>query len=85
MNTITATVGKLRHQIEFEEVETLPEFPTYPVFKAVEDPTKMAAVVEKWFLEFKENWRVTCRESEMYRIQIVMFFWADLLRDLGRQ
>ena len=85
MNTITATVGKLRHQIEFEEVETLPEFATFPVYKAVEDPTKMAAVVEKWFLEFKENWRVTCRESEMYRIQIVMFFWADLLRDLGRQ
>lgn len=41
----------------------------------------LAAELEEWFYYYKEIWRSVSRESELYRIQNVIFWYADLLRD----
>ena len=44
------------------------------------DGKRLAAELEEWFLFYKEVWRSVSRESELYRIQDVVFGYADLLR-----
>lgn len=44
------------------------------------DRKKLASDLEKWFSLYKENWRKTSRESEIYRVQEVIFWYADMLR-----
>lgn len=45
------------------------------------DAVQLAAQLEEWFLYYKEVWRSVSRESELYRIQNVIFWYADLLRE----
>lgn len=45
------------------------------------DGVKLAAELEEWFLFYKEVWRSVSRESELYRIGEVVFWYADLLRE----
>ena len=49
-----------------------------PVIKV--DGKELAAELEEWFMYYKEVWRSVSRESELYRIQDVVFRYADLLR-----
>ncbi|WP_455717359.1 hypothetical protein [Anaerosporobacter sp.] len=36
--------------------------------------------LEYWYHSYKELWRESCKESELYRIDEVIFWYADLLR-----
>ncbi len=45
------------------------------------DAGALAAQLEEWFLFYKEVWHSVSRESELYRIQEVVFRYADLLRE----
>ncbi len=47
-----------------------------------EHPQMLAAELERWFYEYKELWRQGSKESELYRVQHVMFWYADLLRNM---
>ncbi|MCI9123732.1 MAG: family 20 glycosylhydrolase [Eubacterium sp.] len=40
----------------------------------------LASRLEEWFYYYKELWRRDSRESELYRIQEVVFWYADRLR-----
>ena len=44
------------------------------------DGMHLATELEEWFMFYKEVWRSVSRESELYRIQNVVFRYADLLR-----
>lgn len=44
----------------------------------------LAGRLEEWFMAYKNNWRVSSRESELYRVQEVIFWYADLLRDISK-
>ena len=39
-----------------------------------------AGKLELWFYDYKKLWRKNCRESELYRIQEVINWYADYLR-----
>ena len=41
----------------------------------------LARRLEEWFYDYKALWRSTSRESELYRIQNVVYWYADLLRE----
>ncbi len=41
----------------------------------------LAAQLEEWFYDYKALWRSVSRESELYRIQDVVFRYADMLRE----
>jgi len=41
----------------------------------------LAQRLEEWFYDYKALWRSTSRESELYRIQNVVYWYADLLRE----
>ncbi|WMJ85355.1 beta-N-acetylhexosaminidase [Anaerocolumna sp. MB42-C2] len=43
---------------------------------------ELAASLEYWYHEYKNLWRSLSRESELYRIGEVVFWYADYLRDL---
>lgn len=45
------------------------------------DKLKLAAELEEWFYHYKRIWRTVSRESELYRIQEVIFWYADRLRE----
>lgn len=45
------------------------------------DSIQLAAELENWFYDYKEIWRSVSRESELYRIQNVVFYYADYLRE----
>jgi hexosaminidase len=42
----------------------------------------LAAELEYWFHDYKEIWRTVSRESELYRLQEVIIWYADLLRSM---
>ncbi|MBR6360024.1 MAG: hypothetical protein IKS11_10315, partial [Lachnospiraceae bacterium] len=44
------------------------------------EPEKLAGILEKWFEEYKESWRSTSKEAELYRISAVITWTADFLR-----
>ncbi len=79
-NSVAGTIGALVLGLEVEEAEE--KELVYTAMKAVVEPKKLAVILEKWFYEYKKLWRVTCRESELYRIQNVIFWLADFLRDV---
>lgn len=45
------------------------------------DCRALAQDLEEWFLEYKNLWRRTSRESELYRLGEVIFWMADTLRE----
>ncbi len=49
------------------------------------EPEKLAGILEKWFEEYKESWRSTSREAELYRISAVIYWCADFLRRKVKQ
>lgn len=40
----------------------------------------LAAELEEWFYDYKEEWRRVSRESELFRIGDVIYYYADSLR-----
>lgn len=46
------------------------------------DPKVLAEQLEHWFYHYKEVWRSVSKESELYRIQDVILWYADRLREL---
>ncbi len=48
-----------------------------------EVPFELASRLEYWFMDYKELWRSGCKEGELYRIQEVVFWYADRLRELS--
>lgn len=79
-NSVAGTIGALALGVEVAETEEK-ELP-YPAMKAVVEPKRLASILEKWFYEYKLLWRVTCRESEIHRVQNVIFWLADFLREV---
>ncbi|NBJ92696.1 glycoside hydrolase family 20 zincin-like fold domain-containing protein [Parablautia muri] len=55
------------------------DYKTEPLL-AVDGPL-LAGELEEWFLFYKELWRSVSKESELYCIQDLIFWYADLLRD----
>jgi len=52
------------------------------VTPAVMEAKELAGKLETWFAAYKANWRKGSRESELYRIQAVIFWLADHLREI---
>lgn len=52
---------------------------------SVDSCGELAKELETWFYRYKEIWRSVSRESELYRIQEIIFWYSDFLRDLYRQ
>lgn len=50
--------------------------------QAAMDPNILAADLERWLYDYKKLWRTISRESELYRIQDLVFWYADFLRNL---
>lgn len=67
MNTIAATIAKL----------------VYKEDNIAVNPGELAVELEYWFYQYKELWRSVSKESELYRIQNVIFWYADFLRELS--
>jgi len=44
-------------------------------------PEILAGELESWFMNFKEIWRTCSKESELYRLQEVINWYGDFLRD----
>ncbi|ABX40994.1 glycoside hydrolase family 20 zincin-like fold domain-containing protein [Lachnoclostridium phytofermentans] len=44
---------------------------------------ELAKELEYWFYDYKDIWRTVSRESELYRLQEVIIWYGDLLRDMG--
>jgi hypothetical protein len=65
-NTIGATLCKELYGVESE---------------AAENSKTLAEQLEHWFYVYKEVWRTVSRESELYRIQNVILWYADKLRE----
>lgn len=52
-------------------------------YKAAGEAKKgLAKELEYWFYDYKEVWRTVSRESELYRLQEIIIWYADLLRCL---
>lgn len=66
-NTIGATIGSYKFGLSN---------------LSVEEPMKIAERLEKWFYQYKQIWRTTSKESELFRIQNVICWYGDYLRDL---
>ncbi len=47
------------------------------------EESELAEALELAFLNYKDLWRENNRESELYRVQAVVFYYADLLRSLA--
>ncbi len=50
--------------------------------EAADHPNKLACDLEHWFHQYKNIWRSVSKESELYRIQEVIIWYADELRSL---
>jgi predicted patatin/cPLA2 family phospholipase len=44
---------------------------------------ELAVRLEYWHREYKQLWRSVSRESELYRITEIIFFYADYLRKMA--
>lgn len=44
-------------------------------------PAALAEKLEEWFYDYKALWRSVSRESELYRIQNVIYWYTDMLRE----
>lgn len=65
-NYVGAAIAKYVYQIEDE---------------AACNPKELAISLEYWWHRYKEVWRSVGKEAELYRIQTVIFWYVDLLRD----
>ena len=81
LNSLAGTIGAKALGLDVEEETAVKKTP-YRALKAVEEPGRLAAELERWFYEYKLLWRQTCKESELYRVQDVIFFFADFLREM---
>lgn len=45
---------------------------------------ELASWLETWYAQYKKLWRSVSREAELYRISHVMFWYADMLRELAK-
>lgn len=52
----------------------------YQKTESKEERFKLAGELEKWMYEYKKVWRESSRESELYRIEEVFYWYADALR-----
>lgn len=50
------------------------------IYGREEEPKALAAELESWYHEYKQLWRRSSRESELYRLGEVIFWMADTLR-----
>ncbi|MBO6016338.1 MAG: family 20 glycosylhydrolase, partial [Lachnospiraceae bacterium] len=50
-------------------------------YMAAVDPKELASAWEEWFMKYKDLWRSTSKESELFHLAEVIFWYADLLRD----
>ncbi|WP_429150445.1 glycoside hydrolase family 20 zincin-like fold domain-containing protein [Anaerotaenia torta] len=48
-----------------------------------EEADTLAQRLENWFYHYKEGWRRNSKESELYRLQDVILWYADRIRELG--
>lgn len=67
-------IGQVVHQrmTRAEEgIATLNLHPDYP----------LAAKLEHWYRRYKDLWRTVSKESELYRVSEVIFWYADYLRE----
>ena len=48
-----------------------------------EELNALAERLEKWFMAYKELWRTVSRESELYQVADIIWYYSDLLRDLA--
>lgn len=48
------------------------------------DCKALAGELEEWFCDYKELWRSVGKEAELYRVQAVVYWYADYLRELGK-
>lgn len=60
---------------------TAQDYHTQPVIPV--DAKALAGELEEWFMYYKEIWRSMGREAELYRVQDVIFWYADLLREMS--
>jgi hexosaminidase len=67
-NRIGATIGLVRYHVKNE---------------AAAEPAALATQLEKWFYHYKEIWRSVSKESELYRLQELILWYADELRTLA--
>lgn len=47
-----------------------------------DNPQELAGRLEQWFYQYKAVWRTVSKESELYRLQEVIVWYANELRDL---
>ena len=47
-------------------------------------PKELAVQLEYWYHQYKELWRSVSKESELYRIGEIVFWYADYLREIDR-
>jgi hypothetical protein len=66
-NSIGATLQKLKYGASNEFVA---------------NPSELASRLEQWFYQYKTVWRSVSKESELYRLQEVIVWYADELRSL---
>lgn len=62
---------------------TLQQFKYGASNEAAENPCELACRLERWFYHYKTVWRSISKESELYRIQEVIVWYADELRSLA--
>ena len=53
-------------------------------FADLPDCMELAQELEIWFYHYKQVYRSVSKESELWRMQEMICFYGDLLRDLGR-
>ncbi|MCI5650214.1 MAG: glycoside hydrolase family 20 zincin-like fold domain-containing protein [Fusicatenibacter sp.] len=59
-------------------VVSVREYGKEPVMEV--DPKQLAVELEEWFYHYKNVWRTVSRESELHRVEYVIFWYADYLR-----
>lgn len=69
----------------FNNIGAAIAYEKYGVYKEVKKEAikDLAIALEYWFYDYKEVWRTVSRESELYRLQEVIIWYGDLLRNLG--
>lgn len=51
--------------------------------KVAENPSNLAIELEQWFHQYKDVWRTVSKESELFRLQDIINWYADYLRDIN--